>query len=758
MERWKNASRADCISGISTMLATLAANVKLNSKSNRNDLAVISEHTICGLLNLIYDWNLRNANTSKHANFPSVDLVDPEAGIAVQVTVDNSLKKVDHTLAKFKEYKLNRQFTRLIIMVITTDDPTPTMKNREDGCFYGERDIWNISRLLKDVENEKSVEKLRKIAKYLDNELGYGVRSSEKDAEENTPNTDFPKTTLSTKIVTEHTETGILETHIIRDTDTGNLETRVIDTAGDRSFETHVFCDGDTGDFGTRIFGYDGDKSFETTIVGKEIDGTKTIGTTILIKDDDKVEDQGNQTTEKDTKEPKKSFLTAIPPKRESRKQKQLEKKAQKKEDAQNNRSQKRIWLLVPVILLVVVLLICLIPEKKLEAMPPELADYSVTINGETVSLPTTLGRLEEMGWILKDAEEYMGILVPAHSYYAYYGENEFWSGAATLTNGHGTIEVRLGNASNHAVPFEDCIVYEIACYSGFDSSYTGESVNTLEGPLGLIWKQSSFRDVKWPKGFTKDNSFGTAYSYQLSDHQQYEFGFDRNSKKLKSLRITNRDEAAMAAMLGDAYDTQPPEYDRDALADWLGVRLVFTVYDLVHNYELPVGDAVAEYQELGYAIEKQPEFVVSKDHADVYFRCDTLNQLHTDVCNPFRRALTPENCFICVLDSLDIDTESTLFLEFSDGEKGATFTVGTYESILRSDLLQQGILCETGDNGELIIYPNPDNKDITIKCWVSKDTGKITRIRVDICKALQDFMEQQVYQKYLDQKFEGIG
>lgn len=754
MERWNKASRADCISGISTMLATLTANVKLNSKSNRNDLAVISEHTICGLLNLLYGWNLRNANTSKHANFPSVDLVDPEAGIAVQVTVDNSVKKVDHTLEKFREHKLNRQFTRLIIMVITTDDPTPTMKNREDGCFYGERDIWNVSRLLKDVENEKYVEKLQKIAEYLSRELGYGEYAAEKEKES------IPvQPAFSTQVLTEGIRSGTLETYVSVDTDTGDFQTRVIDTAGEEVFETHIFRNADKGTLGTSIIDTAGEKTWQTTVIEKEVDGKNTIGTTVLVETHGDNHDDSTK-TETDTKE---TFLKSVPRKLKDWKRARQAKKEEKKKHTQTAASEKKktklLIFLIPAVVLGIMLLILLIPEKKLTQMPPELADYSVTINGETVSLPTTLGRLEEMGWILKDAEEYMGILVSAHSYYAYYGENKYWSGTATLTNGHGTIDVRLGNASNHTVSFEDCIVYEIACSFNFDSSYTGESVNTLEGPLGLIWKQSTFRDVKWPKGFTKENSFGTTYySYRLSNYQQCNFGFDRNSKKLKSLWITNRDEAAMAALMGSAYDTQPPEYSPEDLTDRIGVNIVFTIFDLIHNYEIPVGVTVAEYEKLGYTIEKQPEYIVSKEHDDVYFRCDALNQIQAEACNPFSRALTPENCFICVMDTNYIKTDAQITLRFSDGEKGSLLSVGTYESLLREELKQLGILHETGANGELIIYPNQNNQDIIIKCWVFGDDRKISRIRVDLCKALQDIMDDQEYRNYLEEKFEGIG
>lgn len=681
VSNWMNASRMECISGISKMLAYLSSNVRINSKNNRNDLAVISEQTICGLLNRMHGWNLRNANTPKQPNFPGVDLVDELKGVAVQVTVDNSVKKVDHTLAKFKEHKLNRTFNQLILVVISEDEPTAAMKSREDSCFYGHRDIWNITFLSRQIANEQDVEKLRDIAQYLETELGYCPPAAE--PEKKTPQKKESWLQKLRKKLAEKTPDPL----------------------------------------------------------------------------EPEEEDPGEGFTEEEEAEPKETLgeiLTRLLAEQKQKRQAGIDRRKRKKAAAKP-RKKGKLWL-VAAALLILVAAVLLFPEKPLEEMPPELSDYSVSINGQTVSLPTTLQTLEEMGWVMKDAEEYRQIQVLAHSFDARYGEDGYWSGTATLTNGHGKIEVRLGNASNHTVPFAECIVYEIIFYSSFDSSYTGESVNTLEAPLGLIWKQSSFKDVKWPEGYTKNNSFGITYSYKLGNTQLYEFQFAETSQKLEYLRIRNRDEAAMAALMGPAYDTQPPEYDTEALADWLGVRIAFTVTDLSHNYELPVGATVAAYQEMGYTVEKQPEYVVSMDHENVYFRCDTLNQLRTEVCNPFRRAVTPENCFVCVLDSQHIDTDAALILTFGDGEKGAKISLGGDESMICSELTQRGILVETGDNGELIIYPNRNNRDITIKCWVSRETGKITRIRADICEALQKFMEQQARQNELDQKFAGIG
>lgn len=168
-----NPGRLEYINRITKQLGFLATSAKIGSASNRNDLAGVSEHTISGLLNRIYGWNLIHMDTYNHVNFPSVDLADEKAGVTVQVTVENSLRKVDEMLDTFKKNKLNRRFNRLILLIITVDKPTKTMLEREDGCFYGKRDIWNLQRLMKEIEGKTEVAQLREIAEYLDTELGF---------------------------------------------------------------------------------------------------------------------------------------------------------------------------------------------------------------------------------------------------------------------------------------------------------------------------------------------------------------------------------------------------------------------------------------------------------------------------------------------------------------------------------------------------------------------------------------------------------
>ena len=53
------------ISDILDRLSGLAYNVELRSSLNLLDLHVISEDFYVGLLNLVYGWDLRNANSSQ---------------------------------------------------------------------------------------------------------------------------------------------------------------------------------------------------------------------------------------------------------------------------------------------------------------------------------------------------------------------------------------------------------------------------------------------------------------------------------------------------------------------------------------------------------------------------------------------------------------------------------------------------------------------------------------------------------------------
>ena len=166
------ARRMDLLNKITRQLSILACEIELMNRSNRMTLNSDAETIFCGLINRLEGWNLGNLNEVAQ-NYPGIDLADPVRRVAVQITASNTQKKVDHTLTVFFKNKMERNFDRVIIVIIT-DKPAPTLAHGVPVGFKfdAKRDIWNIEWFKRRVESVEDAELLQAIADYLDSQLG----------------------------------------------------------------------------------------------------------------------------------------------------------------------------------------------------------------------------------------------------------------------------------------------------------------------------------------------------------------------------------------------------------------------------------------------------------------------------------------------------------------------------------------------------------------------------------------------------------
>lgn len=144
-------------------LGTLTNSVTIAVRNNRPTSAVVAETTLAGLLNRIFGWELVNANAISR-NFPGVDLIDRDRKIAVQVTATCSPEKVRNTIQKVE--KLDMQFDRLIMLIISNDSPTKTMKEEA-----GSMELWNSEELFRQAA-ELPMDRLTELTDYMELELG----------------------------------------------------------------------------------------------------------------------------------------------------------------------------------------------------------------------------------------------------------------------------------------------------------------------------------------------------------------------------------------------------------------------------------------------------------------------------------------------------------------------------------------------------------------------------------------------------------
>ena len=105
------------INEITKQLSWIATTVELLNTLNLNSINVHSESFFCGLLNVVFGYQLHNLNTTE-MNYTSIDLGDEKNKIAIQVTSEKTSTKIKETLRKFIEKGHYKKYKRLIIFII----------------------------------------------------------------------------------------------------------------------------------------------------------------------------------------------------------------------------------------------------------------------------------------------------------------------------------------------------------------------------------------------------------------------------------------------------------------------------------------------------------------------------------------------------------------------------------------------------------------------------------------------------------------
>ena len=169
------------LKNIAENLALLSREVSILNAVNLYDINIIAEDFLPGLLNLIYGYELKNANHLEK-NAPAIDLIDQKNRIAVQVTSDNSSTKIKHTIEEFNKSQAYHLYDRLVVLILTQKKKYSSNFDTQ-GLFSFEkaRDIWDVEKLIKDIR-ELETAQIKNVSDYLSEELYnkyYSVRETQ---------------------------------------------------------------------------------------------------------------------------------------------------------------------------------------------------------------------------------------------------------------------------------------------------------------------------------------------------------------------------------------------------------------------------------------------------------------------------------------------------------------------------------------------------------------------------------------------------
>lgn len=158
--------RQKYLNDIRYRLAVLSTNVKLGEKNNLLDTNVYSETLFAGLLDLLFGWNLSNANSSKQ-NAEGIDLIDHCAKVIVQVTGTCTKKKIEHSLSELGEKYKGFHFYFLPIVEQADYQKKQDYTTPENITFNPKDDIIDMTAILKLLNFEKSIDKIKAIHDFV---------------------------------------------------------------------------------------------------------------------------------------------------------------------------------------------------------------------------------------------------------------------------------------------------------------------------------------------------------------------------------------------------------------------------------------------------------------------------------------------------------------------------------------------------------------------------------------------------------------
>ncbi len=175
--------RKNLFDNIKAKLTFLSMLITNGSSLNLLELNIHSENFYASLFNLVFDIHLQNVNTTTH-NVASIDLIDNENKIFVQVTSNATKTKVENTLKKeiLKSYK---DYTLLFIFLGSNDNINligKSYKNPHNIKFDSSKNIYNLKTILSHIMNLET-EKLEDISNFINKEIKFPIEREKLDSD-----------------------------------------------------------------------------------------------------------------------------------------------------------------------------------------------------------------------------------------------------------------------------------------------------------------------------------------------------------------------------------------------------------------------------------------------------------------------------------------------------------------------------------------------------------------------------------------------
>lgn len=154
-------------------LAGLTSFIQLSGFASLYDSHIVSEFFFKDLLNLIYKLSLENTNIETR-NRVAIDLADDNSKVAIQITADTSLEKVQETIQKFEKNNLHEIYSLLRMIILVNKKTNHKTLPETNGHYNFNRlditDIYDAIRQISDIDTIQQISEFLKKELKLDND------------------------------------------------------------------------------------------------------------------------------------------------------------------------------------------------------------------------------------------------------------------------------------------------------------------------------------------------------------------------------------------------------------------------------------------------------------------------------------------------------------------------------------------------------------------------------------------------------------
>lgn len=160
--------REEVIKNIISMFTRFSDKVLFENAVDYFDINKSAEPLFMGVLNRVYDLQLKNMNSIQR-NYPAIDLGDDNLGICYQITSSGTNQKYLHTLEKFKEKKLDSKYRELRFLLIGENNIT-----KKDADVRTK--VFTLKNIIQDIY-EMPDRDLEEFERYFDTQMNEGRAS-----------------------------------------------------------------------------------------------------------------------------------------------------------------------------------------------------------------------------------------------------------------------------------------------------------------------------------------------------------------------------------------------------------------------------------------------------------------------------------------------------------------------------------------------------------------------------------------------------